>query len=527
MLVGRDLELARALLGSDSQRAFDDGAAPLLAAAFEHPVANVLVADRAPIYLTVLFGMLLLRRAHELEPLHDDLERHAARALAQVSRPQDGRPVADFARDDQAFSRDIDQLVAWGCLERRAEPLKIRGYKDIRRERFRYRLTEDAVGLLESLEAGLERRLHGSANDGRDLLVDVLGHLKELLRVVTQWHKGERSEDAPRRAMHLLSLVDERSHAIAEELLAFRASMLAFAAKPYDLDALRAILAWLGRYVSVYLERIETLRIEIVSRLDDLAQPRFRRVLAEHHEILAAERQITPAAFRAGGVLRDPQELLDAQKPFFAGGGRLVELCTRIDDSGRAVLRKMARHLREIERRSARLEDLRARMAEVTALDPEAPDERLAAFANAVIGSAHARFGGRQGAASERVAPPMPRRHSPPAGDRAHRPPLRAKKTPPAAVRELRARKLAELRRWLDEHVLKGAPEAHLSADPPKQPDAPRRWADVARARHLNRGRDLVRMDLSIDAASGETRLGDEETALVAPDCVVRKGVAS
>ena len=429
--------------------------------------------------------------------------------------------------DDQAFARDVDQLVTWGCLDRHAEPLRIRGYKDIRRERFRYRLTDDAVGMLEWLEAGLERRLHGSTNDGRDLLVDVLGHLKELSRVVSQWHKGERSEEAPRRAMHLLSLVDDRAHAIAEELLAFRGSMLAFAARPYDLGALRAILEWLSRYVTVYLERIETLRREIVARLDELAQPRFRRALAEQHDILAGERIGTPTAFRAGGALREAHELLDAQRPFFADGGRLVELCSRIDDSGRAVLRKMHRHLREIERRSARLEDLRARMAEIVVLDPDCDDERLAAFANSVVSSAHARFGSRHGATTERALPPLPRRHSPPAVDRSHRAPLREKKTPPATVRELRARRLAELRAWVDEVLLKGRREIRLGADPPNQPDAPRRWLDVARARHLNRSRDLVRIDVAIDAADGDTRIGDAETGLVAPDCVVRKGIAS
>lgn len=72
-----------------------------------------------------------------------------------------------------------------------------------------------------------------------------------------------------------------------------------------------------------------------------------------------------PAAFRASGVLRDAGETLDAGRAFFAGGGRLVELCSRIDESVRAVLRKMHRHLRELERRSARVEDLRARIAEL------------------------------------------------------------------------------------------------------------------------------------------------------------------
>jgi hypothetical protein len=351
--------------------------------------------------------------------------------------------------------------------------------------------------------------------------------VKELVRVVALWHKGERAEDSPRRALHLLSLLEERVHAITEELLAFRAGMLAFAARPYDLDALVAILAWLERYVSVYVARIETLRGEIVERLDDLAQPRFRRALAEQHEAIARERAETPAAFRSGGALRDPGEVLDAQRPFFADHGGLVELCARIDDSARAVIRKMHRHLRELERRSARLADVRARILEVKARPANEDDERIADFANALVASAHGRFGGRHGFTGERSAPPLPRRHSPPDLDRSKRPPLRTKKTPPETVRELRARRLEDLRRWVHETVLHGRSEVRLGDAAVTARDGARRWLDVARAWHLDRGRDLLRLDVTLESAGGEVRVGDDTTGLASPDCVVRAGPAS
>ncbi len=513
----RTFARAKALFLPDAQRAYDEGAAPVLLRALDHPVASAIVVERAAAYVTILYGMLLLRRGHELEPLHEDVERFSALALAAIE-PE---------RDDQAFSRDLDQLVAWGCLERRAEPLKIRGYKDVRRERFRYRLTDDAVALLDWLEVRLESRMQGRANDGRDLMVDVLGYLKELVRVVGQWHKGERGEDGARRALHLLSSLDDRVHAITEELLAFRGGMLVFAARPYDLDALVAILAWLERYVTVYVARIETLRGEIAARIDELVQPRFRRALAEQHDALVRERAETPAAFRSGGALRDPGELLDAQRPFFAEHGSLVDLCTRIDDSARAVIRKMLRHLRELERRSARLADVRARIQELKAQPADENDERIAHFANALVASAHARFGGRHGYANDRAAPPLPRRHSPPDVDRSTRPPLRPKKTPPEAVRELRARRLDDLRRWIDEAVLRGEVQVRLGAAALVAPDAPRRWLDVARAWHLDRGRDLLRLDIAIAPESGEVHVGDDATGLSASDCVVRRGPAS
>jgi hypothetical protein len=510
-----DIEAARRLRGPEAADAFAAGAAPVLLRAIDRRVASAIVAERADAYVTVLFGMALLRRAHELEPLHEDIERTVADAVASL----DAGP-----RDEQALARDLDQLVEWGCLTRRAEPLKIRGYKDISRERFRYRLTEDAVALLEWLESRLDAYAQGRVDDGRDLLVDVLGHLRELSRVVTAWHKGERSADAARRAMHLSALVDERTRTIGEELLAFRASMLAFAARPYEIAALRPILAWLERYVTVYLTRIEALRGDIVARLEELGQPRLRRALEEQRASLERERAETPAAFRAGASLRAPAELLEAQASFYAERGRLAELCLKIDDSARGVLRKMHRHLREIERRSARLEDIRARIAEVKRLPADATDERLAAFANALIGSAHARFGGRQGPSTARAAPPLPRKHTSVPPDRAGRAPLRPKATAPEAVRELRARRLADLRRWLEAAVLRGASEAVLSEAALTSPDAPRRWLDVARARHLDRGRDLARLGVAIADAGGEAELGDESAGLRAPNCVVKKG---
>ncbi len=510
MVLRLDEGEARALLGSAAREAFEQGAAPILLDAFEHPVAAAIVAERSPAYVTVLFGLLLLRRDHEIEPLHDDLERFVAPAARAV----------DDTWDTQTLSRDLGQLEAWGCVDRRAEPLRIRGYKDIRRERFRYRLTDDAVALLEWLEARLQARLEGRVDDSRDLMIDVLAAIKELQRVAVQWHRGERGEEAPRRALHLVQTIDDRAHAIGEELLGFRASMVAFASRAYDLAALRAILVWLDRYVGVYLTRIETLRAEIAARLDDLAAPRPRRALAELHALGSRERAEAPAVFRAAGVLRDPAESLEAQRAFFVERGRLVSLCQRIDESARGVLRKMHRHLRELERRSARLADLRARVTEIATLPAAGADSRLSAFANALLGSAHARFGTRRVPEAARLAPPVPRRHSAPESRRA-RQPLRTKQTAPEQARALRARRLAELFDWLEREILGGRPEARLSHARPDGDDVARRWLDVARARHLDRGRDLVRIAVGVADAEGTALLGDERHGLLAPDCIV------
>jgi hypothetical protein len=505
-------EQARELSGAGAREAFERGLSPVLLRAFDHPVASALVVERAPAYVTILHGLLLLRRDHELEPLHEDVERLVAPAARALGEPW----------DEQLFARDLAQLESWGCIERRAEPLKIRGYKDVSRERYRYRLGEDALAMLEWLEARLQARLEGRTLDSRDLLIDVVGAIRELARVVRHWHAGDRSEDAPRRALHLLTLIDERVHAIGEELLGFRGSMITFASRPYDLGALREILSFLERYVRVYLARIETLRSEIAARLDELAAPRLLRALGELHELLSRERAETPSPFRAHGVLRDPGETLEALRGFFAARGRLTTLCARIDESARAVLRKMHRHLKELERRSARLEDLRARMSELSALPAEAGDPRLAEFANALVGSAHGRFATRRVPEGERLAPPLPRRQTA-SGARGERRPLREKALLPETARALRARRLAELGAWIERELLAGKSEVRLSAATPSPEQLPRRWLDTARARHLDRGRDLARLRLTIDAAPGEVALGSGAAGLLAGNCTLRR----
>jgi hypothetical protein len=120
-----------------------------------------------------------------------------------------------------------------------------------------------------------------------------------------------------------------------------------------------------------------------------------------------------------------------------------------------------------------------------------------------------------------RSLPPLPRQHSAPAR-KTERRPLRSKRLQAEAARELRARRLSELAAWLAAEVLGGRREVRLSEAELGAPDAPRRWLDVARARHLDFGRDLGRLGVGIEAREGKARLGGGAFGLEAPDCLVR-----
>ncbi len=479
----------------------------MLARGLSGRIAAAITAERAPWYLTILYGLLLFRRNHELEPLHEDV-------LARVA----GAATTLGPYDAALFAQDVGQLVDWGAVDRVTEAHKLRSYRDNRRERFRYRLTDDAVAMLEWLEARLAAKLAGRVGDSRDRLADVVGHLREVRRVLDEWRGGDRGADPARRAMYLIEVISDAIDEVGTELLAFRAEMLAFASRPYDIDALRAILAWLERYVAVYVRRLEELRSEVATRLRDLDAPRYQAALEECRAVVAGERAAAPRALQAAAVV-PPGERIVAHAAFFATTGMLAALCARIDESARAVVVKMQRHVRELERRSARLADLRAAIRAVAACP--AQDPRLAELGHTLIAAAHIHVDRRPASATHPMAPPMPRSHSrtaPAAGSR----PLARKRGSLEAVRELAARRQATLGAWLGE-VTAGADRVQLSAAGLTGAEAPRRWLDVARAALLAGGRPLREIGFALEPAAGEAVLGDETCGLAAPDCWITR----
>jgi Protein of unknown function (DUF2397) len=507
----QDLDAAlRAWLGPDRDAAFAAGAAPALARAVERRVAGVLTAERFPHYLTVLFGLALFRRDHEIEPLHDHLLR---RVLPAQLVHGDYGPLQ--------FASDMEQLVEWGAVERTTEALKLRTYRDNRRDRFRYRLGDDAAALLEWLEARASARVEGRVRDGRDLLADVLGFLGEARRLCDRYRADEAGPDDPRRVFALLEAVADAIDAIARELGSFRAEMIAFAARPYDLATLRQILDWLGRYVDLYLDRVEALRADLEERIAALAAPRYRVALAGCRAAVVAERSAMPSLARGAGPLPETEFLIDRAARFFRSGGQLAELRRHIAVAARAVLRKMHRHLIELERRSARRADLRAA---ITALFGVERAVDTGALASGLVAAAHLRTVRDRTGVADRIAPPAPRRHQ---GDPARRSaprPLRRKRAALDDVRVLRGKRLAELGRWIDGELLGGADEVLLSARALPVADV-RRWMEVSRARHLGGGRELARLPASFEPAPGMALVGDagEGEGLLAPDCSIRR----
>ena len=147
-------------------------------------------------------------------------------------------------------------------------------------------------------------------------------------------------------------------------------------------------------------------------------------------------------------------------------------------------------------------------------------DGNVAAFTRALVGSAHLRLDRRTPLADARALPPLPRTHkaSPPGATSR---PLRPKSLAAEEARALRAKREAELRGWLEAHVLQGRDRVALSRAELAGPEAPRRWLDVVRAQLLAGGRGLPRLGVSIQAGEGTTQLGGPEVGIEAPDCEI------
>ena len=106
-------------------------------------LGSLLSSDRAVEYAAILRAFSEFRRHHEPEPLHED----SVRAVC-------GEMEDPFA--ELTLKNDLRQLKDWGLVTERIEKERLRGYRDNRRTKFRYRLCEEAVQFIDWLA---ERRI--------------------------------------------------------------------------------------------------------------------------------------------------------------------------------------------------------------------------------------------------------------------------------------------------------------------------------------------------------------------------------
>ena len=269
--------------------------------------------------------------------------------------------------------------------------------------------------------------------------------------------------------------------------------MLTFVVRQYEVGEAKRVLRELEDFVEHFVRQIHELRGQIVEQVEKLLLQRNRdRIRAAVH-LLDQERRRVPHVLRRPRELQHPGRVPFQLREFFRENGKLDTLCRRIHGSALKVWRKLHAHLRELERRNNRVEDLRARIREMARLPENAVPHR---FFSDALGHAVMRSDPNYWDDFERADPPQPRRQ-------AHvlRKPVRQVIKPKARrkgpVVSMEQARLEKLRDWLETtlgqaHVDRGKP---LSKGAYTEPEDFCRIIEFAKAALLDRGRRIRRVD--------------------------------
>lgn len=498
------------LFGEDPLAAFERGAAALLLKNRNRQLGALLVAERSVYYVQILYRMLLFKREHEMEPLYEDIY-HAVRPAQETLGS--GEYLA------QQFRQDMDQLKDWSLVSFRIEKERLRGYRDNRKKKFRYGLSEDCDQFIQWLESRLLSDLEDRGHDTRDLLQDVCGALNELLRLLHTLRKDDdnQAEEARRIVFQLVKL-DELTRAITSSLIEFNGRLLHFLISGYDTTETRQIIAELDAYVHSFLQRLYLLRQEIVPLIDRLRQDHNRHKIERCFVIMERERLQTPHLFQVAlGPSR--RTTCDRLHDFYIEGGKLDRLQQRIAGSVTKVWQLLHSHLRELERKNNRLVDIGERIKDMARLPEESvPTAFLAELLApaAICGDMH------YWDPEQKADPPEPRKLLP-QNQAPARQYLPRKKASATSVQTMDEARLEELRQWLAARMGSGAGGMRISEVTVAAFDDFVKIMELARSGFLNSGNRLARIEYRLADRAEEVALDAGEQRLSLREMLVTK----
>jgi hypothetical protein len=466
------------LFSDEAIQGFDQGAARHLISSRNKNLGNLLLSERNVYYLQLVYRMLCFRREHDLEPLFDDIYQAVRPAQETVSN-------AEYSREE--FLQDMRQLTNWELLSCRIEKERLRGYRDVSRQKFRYRLSTDTISFLTWLEERLQEDIEDKAEDTRNLLFDVSSRVRETRSQVRRFSLTEGAVDEARTIIYLLVQLDELTGQVNLRLSDMNANVLGFLFSHYDLTQVKVVLKELEFYVDAYLRQIYALRQELLPNLQQLMNERNLGKIDRCLQLLEEERAQTPQLLKRHRRLIQPGRILKRLLTFYGNDGQLDGLCQRMNASYMKVYNKLKAHLRELERKNNRLEDLNARLGELAAL----PEGRVPAqFMSALLAPAQQLGDPNFWDDHEKAAPPQPRLER----DRQIKTPkafLRPKQSGgDKPLRSVRQARLERLRTWMVDH-LDLTPADRLANGNYAEFEDLRRIFEVASNGLLQKGRNL------------------------------------
>lgn len=466
---------------------------------------SLLTSERAAFYLNILYRILLFKRDYELEPLYDDIYNGVYPAQITLE--------PNYSQDQ--FRSDIRQLSQWNLVDFRIEKQRLRGYRDNRKRKFRYRLKSEAIHFLEWLEQRCLDDMQSRGNDTRDLLGETRGSLGELLRLLHSFTiGGKEQEDTARRVLFQLFKTGDLCQEISASLADFNGRLLFFLVQHYQIEEVRKLIAEVESYVETFLRQTYSLRVEIVPLLKRLRKKQSTNKILECHRIMEAERLRTPNLLqsrRSINISSIPENLL----LFFEERGGLDTLLQRINNSSMHVWQKLRSHLRELERKNNRLQDIRYRIEEIATLPENDPAQN---FMNTLLAQPLNRFDANYWDSIEKADPPEPRKRI--AGKTGFpKQYLNKKKTTGQPVQTMDEARLKMLEEWIQKKILvPPINEGVLSAADFDRFQDFTRVIELARSGLLADGKRLARLKYALTAEEQHILLSLADQSLSCPE---------
>lgn len=469
----------------------------------------LLISDRSAAHVAILLVLLRFRENHELEPLHGDI-------LAALSE--------EVTCDPEQFRADMHQLCKWELVSERIEKERLRGYRDTRRQKFRYRMSDDAVSFLIWLESRYQDDLNPEDADTRDLLADMVASLRETTRLLNKITVDAVDYETARGIFHRLAKMVSATEGVAKSLGDFNIRLLAFAGGSYDIPRARRLIGELDRFLERFIRRVHTLRNEIRPEIEKLRLQRLAARWEACSRVMAEEAAATQTLLRTR--IPAPSPTLANLADFYGPGGLLEQLTSRVNKSALLVWQKLHAHLRELDRRSHRLEDIRSRVLDLAQL----PAERVpGAWLRDITQSAHMRGDMHEWNEQVKATPPQPVWHKHRVRGEPHiwlEPRTAAAGKP---VQSLEERRLEALADWMRGHgVMPGDAETtRLSVAAVAGFDDFARLMEVMRAGVLGNGRRLAKIGAVVEILAETATAETGGASLAFHDLAIRKASRS
>jgi len=489
---------------SDPRQAFELGAGTALISTRNPQLGHLLLAERNLYYLQILYALLLFRREQELEPLYEDLYDGCREAQSLL----EGK---DYSLDQ--FRGDLDQLASWELVSSRLEKRRIRGYRDNRKRKFRFSLSKEALSFLTWLEERLQEDLEDRSVDARNLLEDATHGVSDLLRQLRRFKPAKRNEEQARRVIYQLLKVEEINQAIHVNLSELHARLLGFITRSYNHRELESIIVQLETYLRDFLRKMGALNQEIMPLLETLNRDNNLRKIDIALEVMEEERRRAPNFLRRNRQSPEARNIPRHLLAFHRQGGLLERLTGRIHESAFLVVRKMYAYLRELERKSHRIEDIRDRLAELVTLDE---DVVPAQFLFELISPVQMRADPHHWNEQEKADPPRPRKYYEREEDRP-RNYLRAKQRPGEPVKSLEMQRMLEVDAWLCERLFARG-SRRISRGAYRDYDDFAKLIRLAKAGFLNKGRRLAQVGYKLEPTTDPVEIGLEGRTLAFHD---------